>query len=292
MEAFANQVIVGLVRGGLYALMAVGLTLVLGVMDIPNFAHGELYMLGAYGAFFAYSAGLHPLLAILAAGVFAFVIGLLIDRGVFYFLRRKFTDQWVQKTFLITVALSLALVNIVQVAWQARRRGIVRYWEGSVRLGPGIVIPADRFAGLVIALFLIILLWLFLSRTRTGRAIRAVSQDETGAVMMGVNLDRINAVTFGLSSMLAGMAGGTLLSIIPAYPTCGAGPLQSSWFVVILAGLGSVLGSILGGFIVGIIEALSYNYLGQGWQEVVSLGILVLILVVKPSGLFSRGGES
>ncbi len=267
-------------------MMAVGLTIVLGVMNIPNFAHGELYMVGAYAAFFTYSAGLHPLLAILSGGLASFVVGIFIDRSIFYPLRSRFKEQWVKKTFLITVALSLALTNIVQIIWQARRRGIVHYWGSSIQLTPDLTVSMDRFVSFLIAIFLIVALWFFLNRTQTGRAIRAASQDEMGAMMVGIDLDKIHALTFGLSSMLAGVAGASLLSIIPAYPTAGVRPLKASWFVVILVGMGNVGGSIIGGFIMGMVEAFSYHFVGEGWQDVISLSILILILLFKPAGLF------
>ena len=117
-------------------------------------------------------------------------------------------------------------------------------------------------------------------------AIRAVAQDERGAMLVGIELDRIHTLSFGLSSMLAGIAGASLLSINPAYPTMGLLPLAKSWLVVILAGLGNIRGAIIGGFIVGIVEAASYYFLGAGWQDVTSVTMLIIILLFKPSGLF------
>jgi len=141
-------------------------------------------------------------------------------------------------------------------------------------------------ASFLIAVIAIGAFWLFLRRTRMGMAIRAVAEDARGAMLVGIELDGVYTLSFGLSSMLAGVAGAGLLSLIPASPSMGSVPLAKSWYVVILAGLGNVQGAIIGGFIVGMLEAVAYYVLGAGWQDVVSVFILILILLVKPSGLF------
>jgi branched-chain amino acid transport system permease protein len=150
-------------------------------------------------------------------------------------------------------------------------------------------IAADRVIAFFIALVAIFALWLFLQKTRTGRAIRAVSQDECGSMLVGINLDNIHTLTFALGSMLAGLGGASLLSLTPAYPYAGLKPLISSWFVITIVGLGNVAGAIAGGFLIGILESFSYYYLGQGWQDVASLAMLIVILLIKPSGLFGSG---
>jgi len=166
-----------------------------------------------------------------------------------------------------------------------RYRGITSYWDTSFEI-LGMTVSADRVMAFIIALISIAGMWFYLKKTRTGRAIRAVSQDERGAMLVGIDLNRIQTLTFGLGSMLAGLGGASLLSLSPAYPYAGTKPLIASWFVVTIAGLGNVYGAIIGGFIVGIFESLSYFFLGQGWQEVASLGLLILILLFKPTGLF------
>lgn len=287
IPAMWDLFIVGILRGGLYALMAVGLSLVFGVTNIPNFAHGEFYMLGAYIAFIAYKIlGLPPTLAILLAGLFGFVLGAVVEKGVFYPLRIRTKEGWIMNTFLLTVGLSFVLQNAAQAIWKTKFRGIPQFWKGSVNLGGRMNIPADRIVALLIALVVIAIFWFFLRRTTTGRAIRAVAQDERGAMLVGINLNNIQTLTFALSCMLAGIAGASLLSITPASPTIGLNPLYKSWYVVILVGLGNVFGAIAGGFIVGMLETLSYYFLGADWQNVASLAILILLLLVKPTGLF------
>jgi branched-chain amino acid transport system permease protein len=147
-------------------------------------------------------------------------------------------------------------------------------------------ISGDRAVAFGIALAAIAGMWFFLHQTRTGRAIRAVSQDERGAMLAGIDLNWIQTLTFGLGSMLAGLAGACLLSLSPAYPLAGNKPLIASWFVVTIVGLGNVEGAIVGGFIVGLFESFSYFVVGPGWQELASLLLLMAILLFKPTGLF------
>jgi branched-chain amino acid transport system permease protein len=287
IPAMWDLFIVGILRGGLYALMAVGLSLVFGVMNIPHFAHGEFYMLGAYAAYFAYAHfGLDPLLAILAGALSGLVAGALAEKSIFYPLRKKTKEAWVMNTFLLTVGLSYALQNAAQAIWGVKFRGITQYWEGSIQVISRVGISIDRAVSFLIAMVVILAFWLFLGRTRTGRAIRAAAQDETGAMLVGIDLDRIQTLTFALSSMLAGIAGAALLSVNPSYPFMGSRPLYRAWYVVILVGLGNVAAAIPGGFIVGMLETASYYFLGAGWQDVASLSILILILLLKPAGLF------
>jgi len=289
---FQNLLITGLLRGGLYALMAVGLALVFGVMNICHFAHGEYYVLGAYAAYFAYATyGLNPILAIIAAAGLSFLAGVISDRLFFYPLRKRSKGEWVMNAFLLTAGLSVVLQSVYRLVFGMRYRGITSYWNTTLSIF-GMTISTDRVMAFGIALLAIAGMWFFLQKTRTGRAIRAVSQDETGAMLVGIDLNRIQTLTFGLGSMLAGLGGASLLSLSPAYPFAGNKPLISSWFVVTIAGLGNVEGAIIGGFIVGIFESVSYFFLGQGWQEVASLALLILLLLFKPTGLFGTDVKS
>jgi branched-chain amino acid transport system permease protein len=287
-----NLLLTGLLRGGLYALMAVGLALVFGVMNICHFAHGEYYVLGAYGAFFGFvTLGLNPVLAILLAAFLSFLAGAITDKLLFHPLRKRSKGEWVMNAFLLTAGLSVVLQNVYRLAFGMRYHGITEYWDASVEIF-GMTIAADRIVAFFIALLAIACLWLFLQKTRTGRAIRAVSQDECGSMLVGINLDNIHTLTFALGSMLAGLGGASLLSLSPAYPFAGNKPLIASWFVVTIAGLGNTQGAIFGGFIVGLFESFSYFYLGQGWQEVASLSLLILLLLFKPTGLFGTNIKS
>jgi branched-chain amino acid transport system permease protein len=290
MAHLVDMIVTGLLRGGLYALMAVGLSLVFGVMNIPNFAHGELYMLGAFFSYFCFVVfKLGPVLSIIGAALATFVIGIIIERLTLNPLRKKTKDSWLMNTFLLTLGISIILQNGVTMIWGSTFRGITAYWPGVVKIG-GMDIAKDRVMGFAISMIAILVFWFFLNKTKTGRAIRAVSLDETGAKLMGIDLNKIHTLTFALSAALAAIAGASLLSITPASPMMGQVPLLKSWFVLILVGMGNVDASIWGGFILGLLETFAYFQLGAGWQDAVSLGLIILILLFKPAGLFAKKG--
>ena len=289
ISAIGDLLIGGVLRGGMYVLMAMGLSLVFGVMKIPNFAHGEFYMLGAYCSFFAFTIwGFPPLIAILIAAIGGFIAGAVIEKTTFYPLRKRSKGDWIMNSFLVTAGLSFILQNLAQATLGADFRGIPQYWGGSIKWFPGLNISIDRVVGFAIAMGAVAVFWLFLKKTKTGNAILAVSEHETGAMLMGIELNNIHTLTFALSSMLAAIAGAALLSIIPAYPTMGLAPLYKSWFVVILVGLGNIEATVIGGFIVGLIEVIASFSLGAMWQDVISLSLIILVLLFKPAGLFGK----
>ena len=277
-----------ILRGGLYALMAVGVSLIFGVMNTSNFAHGEFYMFGAYAAFFAHTMyKLPPIVAIAAGAVVGFVAGAVTERVLYARLRQRSQADWMLNAFLLSSGLSIVMRNGVQAIFGPRFKGIDAYWTGTVQLIPGVVgIGYDRLASFLIAMFAIVGLWLFLGRTRLGRAIRAVSQDEKGAQLMGINLSAIFTLTFAVGCMLAGLAGSSLATMNPAYPSVGIEPGIRAWYVMILAGMGNVGGAIPAGFMMGLIDTAGYYFLGGGWQQVLSVAFLVVVLALKPDGLF------
>lgn len=283
-----NLAVVSVSRAGLYTLMATGLSLLFGVMNIPNFAHGALYMLGAYYAVLTYKfLGLNFFLTIVLAAISGFLIGVVLEKVFFYPLRQRAAKQrvWIMNSFLLTVGLSIVLQNAIQAIFGTKYRGIEKYWEGGLKIA-GSSISLDRIIGILIAGVAIGIFWFFLKKTTLGLAIQAVAQDETGAQTIGINLNNIHTLTFGLSSMLAGVAGATLLPLKAAYPAMGELPLFSSWFVVILVGLGNIAAVPMGAVIIGLIETISYYYMGAGWQRVITLLLIILLLLFKPRGLF------
>ncbi|UQZ90995.1 hypothetical protein C4J81_17940 [Deltaproteobacteria bacterium Smac51] len=294
-----------ILRGGMYSLMAVGLTLVFGVMNIANFAHGEFYMLGAFFGYFALSVlnamnlppFMAPLLSIAFAGIGVFIVAGVIERTVFRALRKRSKGQWLMNTFLLTLGISIILQNGAKLLWGAKYRGVTRMWPSeSLDWLYGIGLPPDRLIGFLIAVVSIVALLMFLNKTNTGRAIRAVSQDETGASLVGINLGFIHTLVFAMSGLLAGIAGAALLSITPAFPFMGTMPLYKSWFVLILVGMGNIGGSIVGGLILGLLEAFATTYLsqylGSGSQEFICLTVIIAILLLKPNGIFGKSVKS
>ena len=165
-------------------------------------------------------------------------------------------------------------------------RGVPRYWNVPPIEMFGIRIAVERLVAFGLAMLTILALWLFLQKTRTGRAIRAVSQDETGAQLVGINLNNIYSLTFALSTATAAMAGACLLFMFQAYPTVGLKPLYFAWYVVMLVGLGNIAGAIIGGFIVALLQTATQQFFGINWEDVIPTIVMVLVLIVAPSGIF------
>jgi branched-chain amino acid transport system permease protein len=193
-------------------------------------------------------------------------------------------------TFLLTLGIGIVLQNTMKAIFGFTFKGIDQFWPGKIKTFSGMIIPMDRIMGFVIAIAAVAVFWYFLKKTKTGRAIQAVSEDDIGAQLVGIELKNIYTLTFALSAALAGIAGSSLLSINPAFPTMGLMPLYKSWFVIILIGLGNVGPIVAGGLIVGMLETGSYYVFGAGWQNAVSLAVIILILVFKPEGLFGKEG--
>lgn len=289
-----------IVTGGMWVLLSMGLSLILGVMNIPNFAHGEFFLAGSLTAYFIFNpirlylretpspflSIVAPFLGIIAAFFVGLVFGAILEKVVFSQLRRRSQEQWVMNSFLMTVGISVIFVNMVQLVWGADFKGIPNYWDVDTLKFAGVNLSMDRLVAFLLAVVVISIFWYFLQRTRTGRAIRAVSQDETGAQMIGINLDRIQMLTLALSAGLAALAGASLLFIFPAYPTAGLKPLYVAWYIVMLVGLGNVGGTIIGGFIVALLQTLTSYYIGVGWEDVVPTVIIIVMLIFRPSGLF------
>lgn len=289
-----------IVTGGMLSLMAMGLALVFGVMNIPFFCHGEFFMIGTLVSYFIFTpmapyinqnpgttaAFVLPLVAIMGAGIVAALLGLLAEKMVFGPLRKRSKDNWVMNAFLLTVGVSVVMINMHQLLFKADFKGIVRYWGGAPISVMDVFISRDRAWALILAIAICLIFWAFISFTRTGRAIRAVSQDETGAEIVGVDLKGILLLTMALSCALAGVAGASLLFMYPSYPTVGLEPLYMAWFVVIVAGLGNVLGAVAGAFMVALLKVLTVEYVGSGWEFVVPSILIVVVLIFKPSGLF------
>jgi branched-chain amino acid transport system permease protein len=295
-----SQLVNVVVTGGMWALLAAGLALVFGVMNIPHFAHGESFMVGAYVGYFVFTPlnnylkvnpnGLlmffAPVIGALAALLAGAVLGAILERMIFAPLRRRTRVGWVMNTFLLTVGLSFVLVNGTTLVLGPNFRGIPRYYNVDPIEFLGMRLTVDRLFAFAIAIITIVALTVFLQRTRTGRAIRAVSQDETGAELVGINIGFIHTLTFSLATATAAMAGATLLFMFQAYPTVGLKPLYFAWYVVMLVGLGNVYGAIVGGFIVALLQTATQQFIGIAWEDVIPTIVMILILILVPSGIF------
>ena len=289
-----------IVTGGMLALVATGLALVFGVMNIGQFAHGEYFMIGTLVAYILFTPihkylGQHPnvfltffspLVVIAFATAGGAAVGALSEKMLFQPLRRRSRENWVMNTFLLTVGLSVILINGHQLIFGTDYKGIIKYWPGAPFEIFGVFVSRDRAMALLISMLVVAGFSLFMGFTRTGRAIRAVSQDEIGALMVGINLDRILLLTMSLSSGLAALAGASLLFMYPSYPTVGLEPLYMAWFVVILVGMGNTYGAIIGGFVVALLKVVTVEYVGAGWDFVIPSALICMVLIFKPSGIF------
>ncbi len=285
MDLLLQILVNGILLGGLYALMALGLALVWGVLNIVNLAHGALIMLGGYATWVLYTrAGIDPFAALPITAVALFVLGYAIQRGILNLVIRAPMFN----TLLITFGIDVVLAYLAQFWFSADFRAInPRYAGANFTLGP-VTLPTVQVAAFVIAIGLTVALWLFLLHTRIGRGIRAAAQNLVAARLYGVSPRSIYAFTFGLGAALAGVAGGLYGMVSQINPYIG-GPLTAKSFVIaIIGGLDNPLGVIVGGLALGIIESLTALYVGPTYRDVASFGILVLVLIVRPTGLLGR----
>lgn len=283
LQVIAN----GLVLGGLYACIAAGFSLVWGVLNIINLLHGSLIVLGAYLAFFAHqSFGISPFLFAPVAGALLFVLGYAIQRVAI----NPVMARPVLITLTLTFGLNLFLDNVMLWAFQADYRKVTLAEPlGIIELG-GVLIPADRLAATAVGLILVCALWLLLRSTQLGRAIVAVRMDREAAALMGVDVVKTYAVAFALGAFMAGAAGALLSVVFPISPVASAGYLGKAFVICVLGGLGSIPGVIVGGFALGVIESLGTLILGPEHALTLAFLLLIVLLMVRPSGLLGRKG--
>jgi len=279
--AMVGQVIIsGLLSGVLYGMVALGLALIFGVMRIINVAHGPLLMLGAYTTFFLYSAfGLNPYLTVPVSMAVLFVVGVLLERTLVF----RVVDAPELSSLLLTFGISIALVNGAQLAFTSDLRA-VEFLTGSWILGP-FAFSKSRVIAFVFAAALTAGAFVFLKSTRLGKAIRATSQSREVAMVCGIDVGAIHRLTFGLASALAA-AGGALIAVIVAIqPEMGQIWTFKSFLVIVLGGAGNYPGALLGGMLLGLVEQLASLFLTTQLSEVVAYVLLVLVLLVRPTGL-------
>jgi branched-chain amino acid transport system permease protein len=277
-------VIAGLLLGGLYALIAMGLSLQYGVARVLNISHGEFIMLGAIGTWFLFRFGVNPLVSLAICGPVTFIIGFLLYRTVFTRLRTSSASigAYEGSSMLASFGLLFIIQNIALIVWGSDIKSYT-YLAFPVNIG-GALFGANRLVALAFAVFIGLVFYLFLVSTRLGKAIRAAAQDAATAGLMGVNINRVLALCFGFGALLAGFAG---LLISMCYPVNAAMGLEYTIItivVVVLGGLGSIPGSFIGGFILGIIGSI-VTYLEPGLSLAAYYIIFMLLLLIKPKGI-------
>jgi branched-chain amino acid transport system permease protein len=270
----------GLLLGGLYGLMALGMALVWGVLNIVNLAHGALIMLGGYAVYFMFTAaGIDPFAALPVAMLIMFAFGYALQR----FLLNLIVRSAPLNTLLITFGLDVVLTYLAQLAFSADFRAINPSYAGANVTVLGITIPLARLAAFAVALVLATALWLLLERTRLGRAIRATAQNLVAARLYGVDPRQLYAITFGIGAALAGAAGGLYGVVSQLTPYVGTNLTVKSFVIAIMGGLENPFGILAGGLVIGVAEALAALYLGPTFTDAISFGLLVVILVARPA---------
>lgn len=287
MEILIQQLFNGLTIGSVYSLVALGLTLVYGILHIPNFAHGALYMMGGYMTLTMMTKyGLHYWLAIFVSILVVGVIGVLMERFVFHPLREAppIHDK------IAAIGILLFLEAFAQFVWGAEFQSMPTPYSQVVQIF-GLTVTMQRLLIVISAIVVMILLTLFLKKTFTGSTIIAMSQNREGANLVGINTNRVAMLTFMISGGLAAIAASLSAPINLVFPAMGQLVILKAFVIIILGGMGSVPGAILGGYILGFSESLGATYISNDYKDIIAFVLLVLILSVKPTGLFSKGGH-
>ena len=284
LQFFAN----GLVTGSFYALSALGLTLIFGLMRVVNFAHGEFYMLGGVlGWFVTAYLGLEFFVGLPLVALVMGVFGWAVDR----FLIERVRDQGEEPGILLTIGLSIFLANFtLLMVGPTPMKVEPALKEGAIFLGP-VIVTKMRLVAVVVSALLILAAHLLIRRTRLGRAMRATFQDPMAAKLAGIRTERVYAATFAMGTVLAASAGMLLGSIYSAQASIGGIVSLKAFVVVILGGMGSFAGAIMGGLVLGVAEALWGGYVATGMVDIIGFIIVILVLLVRPQGLFSLRSE-
>lgn len=283
----AQSLASGILVGALYGLAAVGLSLVFGVTKILNVSHGELLMLGGYTSFWLFTLmGVDPFASI-PLSMFALVlIGLIVYQFIFSRLIKLPTEDKIRTSLLVGFGLGLILQNMALRLWTADNRGITPSYAGAALTVLGVRLPYVRVASLVVAFVFLVALQLFLQKTYTGKAIRATAQDWEAATLMGINVYRVYLLSFVLGAALAGAAG-TLVAVgYSVEPVMGLHWTLKALIVLVMGGIGSIAGTLVGGLILGVAESAAAVWISGNYRHVVGLVIFILVLLVRPQGLF------
>ncbi|TAN41866.1 MAG: branched-chain amino acid ABC transporter permease [Nitrospirae bacterium] len=295
LEVLLQTIIAGLLLGGLYALIGIGMTLIMGVMKIINLAHGELMMVAMYIAYVLYSSfHIDPYLSVFLAAPVLFLLGVLLQKYLITPVLR--VDAIIpENQVILTVGIGMVLSNVAAIIFSSDYRStpvdystkawyLTDIWKGSpIELS----LSMPWSVSFVFAVLITVALWFFLAKTDLGKSIRATAQDKDAATLMGVNVGFMRIVSFGLGSSLVGAAGCLFIPIYYLYPDLGGQFTLIAFVITILGGLGSTVGAIVGGLILGVFESLTATYIGMGWAPVGRFVIFVLALIFIPGGILS-----
>jgi len=277
MQGFQESLVIS----GIYILAALGISLVLGVLHIVNFAHGSILMLGG---FFIYTlvilAGINYALALVITVIATALLGAIIQRYLYGLFFPK-----VLPVMLVAVGLSEAFQQAAVVIWDASPKAIPSVVSGVLSFG-GVAMSKERLLIVVVSIICIVALFFFIYRTRYGRALRAIAQEQDGAILQGVNIKNIAILGMTIACGLAGVAGAIIAPVYNVNPAMGIGYLMKAFAIAIMGGLGNLPGTVLAGIIIGLIEGYGFMYIGE-FCNLIVFGLVLLVLIVKPTGLFS-----
>lgn len=285
--SLAQAITKGLLTGMVYGLMALGLSVIFGVMRVVNFAHGEMMVVGMYLAWMGFEyLQVSPMLSLPVIAMIFFGAGYALQRAVI----SPFIGRPEHQQFLLLLAIAILLVNVSLVIAGPDSRGVQMESQfDSYELGP-FVFDAVRVHAALTAVVIAGLLWLFFTRTRTGKSIRAAADNNLGALVVGLDVRRLYAFTFGVGAACVGAAGALMITIIPVTPFLAAEYTLLAFVIVIVGGLGSMTGALAGGLLIGVSEAVAGLLLQPSLKSMVSFGILILVLLLRPQGLFGKSG--
>lgn len=283
MKEIFQAIINGILLGGTYSLIAVGLSLIWGVMRIINWAHGAMVMISMYISFFAYSLfKLDPLISLPLVAITMFVIGYLLQMGL---IERTLNSSWISR-LCATFGLMMILESLALLIWSSNWLTIpVVYGTWNFNIG-GVFISFSRFISFLIAIIMALVLHLFLNFTEIGKVIKATAQDKEAAALMGINVNNIYRITFGLGLAATGIAGASLMTYYYVFPKVGFPFALTAYIVCVLGGLGKLNGAILGGFIIGLSQSISAYLISPDYKMIVSFIIFLIVLYFKPGGIF------
>lgn len=284
MEIFVQQVFNGLTVGSVYSLFALGLTLVYGILHIPNFAHGAFYMVGGYITLMAMTGwGVHYVAAVVISVIVVGLLAVLTERIVFFPLRNMPPLQ----DKIAAIGLMLFLEAFAQLLWGTEYRTMPTPF-GKVVDVFGITVTVQRILIIVTAVAVMLILYLFLKKTMTGAAIIAMSQNREGAFLAGINANKIAMLTFFISGALAAVASSIASPINLVFPGMGHLVILKAFVIIIIGGMGSIPGAIIGGYILGFAESLGGTFISNDYKDLIAFVLLVVILTFRPKGLFAK----
>lgn len=288
MAVFFQSLISGILIGGVYALIGIGLTIIFGVMRIINFAHGDILMIGMYGTYFLFTLfHIDPFVSIIITIPLMFFYGAFLQK---VFINRAL-NALPQNQILLTIGMGLVMSNTIMLAFTSDYKILsTTYSSGSVTI-LGISISQPLVVSFAITVAITLALYWFLYKTDTGQAIRATAQDRDAAQLMGINVKRMSVIAFGIGSALAGTAGALISPTYYIFPQVGSVFTLKAFVITVLGGMGSIVGATLGGVLIGVAESVGGVYLGSGWKDVIVFVLFLLVLLFKPSGLLGTSKD-